>query len=174
MFIGIDVGLDGGIVTLDHAGNIIDQRVMPVVEVGKGRKIDLAELCGFLDAATGSALNGDSATVIIEQPGGHAPSAAGLRSMTYSFAVCEALCVAHGLRYHEVMAQKWQKEFWSKPKMPANKKFDTKAAALAECKKLWPTNEWRQVGKTGKLLKNAHDGATDAALIAEYGRRKNL
>ena len=95
--------------------------------------------------------------------------------MTYSFAVCEALCVAHGLRYHEVTAQKWQKEFWSKPKMPKGTKFDTKAAALAECKKLWPGNEWRQVSdKTGKLLKNAHDGICDAALLAEYGRRKNI
>eukprot|EP00919_Chromeraceae_sp_WS-2016_P041089 GHVR01098034.1.p2 GENE.GHVR01098034.1~~GHVR01098034.1.p2 ORF type:complete len:178 (-),score=22.56 GHVR01098034.1:1075-1608(-) len=174
-YIGIDCGLDGGIVTLDCAGNIIDQRVMPVVAMGKGRKIDLQALDSFFDVATGSALNGDAATIIIEQPGGHAPSAAGLRSMTYSFAVCEALCVAHGLRYHEVTSQKWQREFWSKSSMPKGKKFDTKAAALAECKKLWATNEWRQVSeKTGKLLKNAHDGITDAALLAEYGRRKNI
>ena len=48
IIIGIDCGLDGGIVTLDSAGNIIDQRVMPVVALGKGRKIDLAELSGFL------------------------------------------------------------------------------------------------------------------------------
>ncbi len=174
IFIGIDVGLDGGIVTLDSAGKIIDQRVMPVVAIGKGRKIDLAMLDEFFGHAEDDYLGGISATVIIENPGGHAPSAAGLRSMTYSFAVCEALCVANGLRYHEVMAQKWQKEFWSKPSMPKGVKFDTKAAALAECKKLWPGNEWRQVGKSGKLLKNAHTGTTDAALIAEYARRKNL
>ena len=97
IYIGIDCGLDGGIVTLDSAGNIIDQRVMPVVEIGKGRKIDLHELSDFLQMRLGKA-----PTIIIEQPGAHAPSAAGLRSMTYSFAVCEALCVAHGLRYHEV------------------------------------------------------------------------
>lgn len=175
-YIGIDCGLDGGIVTLDSAGNIIDQRVMPVVAIGKGRKIDLAELCGFLFGLNRDCLGYDTkhATVILENPGHHAPSAAGLRSMTYSFAVCEALCVAHGLRYHEVMAQKWQKEFWSKPASMKGKKFDTKAAALAECKKLWPGNEWRQVGKTGKLLKHPADGICDAALICEYGRRKNI
>lgn len=169
IYIGIDCGLDGGIVTLDSAGNIIYQRVMPVVEIGKGRKIDLHELSDFLQMRLGKA-----PTIIIEQPGAHAPSAAGLRSMTYSFAVCEALCVAHGLRYHEVLSQKWQKEFWSKPKMAKGQKFDTKAAALAECKKLWPGNEWRQVGISGKLLKNPHDGVCDAALLAEYSRRKNL
>jgi hypothetical protein len=175
IYIGIDCGLDGGIVTLDSAGNIIDQRVMPVVAIGKGRKIDLGALDQLLRHAEDDYLGGVVATIILEQPGGHAPSAAGLRSMTYSFAVCEAFCVAHGLRYHEVMAQKWQKEFWSKPKMPkGGKKFDTKAAALAECKKLWPDNEWRQVGKNGKLIKNAADGVVDAALIAEYARRKNI
>lgn len=174
-YLGIDCGLDGGVVTLDGAGNIIDQRVMPVVDIGKGRKIDLRALSDFFDAATGSALNGGSATVIIENPGPHAPSASGLRSMTYSFAVCEALCVAHGLRYHYILSQKWQKEFWSKPRMAKGQKWDTKAAALAEAKKLWPGNEWRQISdKTGKLLKNPADGVVDAALLAEYGRRKNL
>jgi hypothetical protein len=75
IYIGIDCGLDGGIVTLDSAGNIIDQRVMPVVEIGKGRKIDLHELSDFLQMRLGKA-----PTIIIEQPGAHAPSAAGALS----------------------------------------------------------------------------------------------
>ena len=173
IYIGIDCGLDGGIVTLDSAGNIIDQRVMPVVEIGKGRKIDLKALSDFLQMQLGKA-----PTITIEQPGAHAPGAAGLRPMTYSFAVCEAICVAQGLRYHEVLSQKWQKEFWSKPKMARGQKFDTKAAAFAECKKLWPDDEWRQVGisedfKSIRYFK-PHDGVCDAALLAEYGRRKKL
>lgn len=192
-YIGIDCGLDGGIVTLDSAGNIIDQRVMPVVAIGKGRKIDLRALSDFFSKwairqmaqSNGKVITEgegyviregmESVTVIIENPGKHAPSASGLWSMTYSFAVTEALCVAHGLRYHEVMAQKWQKEFWSKPKMPAGVKFNTKAAALAEARKLWPGNEWRQISdKTGKLLKNPADGVVDAALLATYGMRKHI
>jgi len=186
-YIGIDVGLDGGIVTLDSAGNIIDQRVMPTIKLGKGRKIDLAGLDHFLSfealrfkqmadfSQQGlQSTKSDLPTVIIEDPGGHAPSAAGLRSMTYSFAACESLCVAHGLRYHLVRAQAWQKEFWSKPASMKGKKFDTKAAALNVANQLWPGNEWRQVGKSGKLLKNPADGVVDSALIAEFGRRKNL
>jgi hypothetical protein len=177
-YIGIDCGLDGGIVTLDSAGNIIYQRVMPVVKIGKGRKIDLAALDSFF-AATVERMKWEQSfndvnpyrekpTVCIEQPGGHAPSAAGLRSMTYSFAVCEALCVAHGLRYHEVTAQKWQREFWSKPASMKGKKFDTKAQAYVECCKLWPENDWTATERSKKF----HTGLTDAALICEYGRRK--
>ena len=173
IYIGIDCGLDGGIVTIDERGQIIDKRIMPTVEDGKGRKIDLHALNSLLDLASGSALNNDSATVIIENPGHHAPSASGLRSMTYSFAVTEMACVANSLRYHDLLSQKWQKEFWSKPKMPKGKKFDTKAAALMAARKLWPQEEWRMPSsKTGKLLKNEHDGVVDAALLAEFGRRK--
>ena len=173
IYIGIDCGLDGGIVTIDERGQIIDKRIMPTVEAGKGRKIDLHELdrifmnCGFLNS------DNERPTIIIENPGHHAPSASGLRSMTYSFAVTEMACVANSLRYHDLLSQKWQKEFWSKPKMPKGKKFDTKAAALMAARKLWPQEEWRMPSaKTGKLLKNPHDGIVDAALLAEYARRK--
>jgi hypothetical protein len=164
-YIGIDCGLDGGIVTLDNVGNILDQIVMPTIKLGKGRKVNLLELCGYI----GRHSDRDT-TVCVENPGGHAPSAAGLRSMTYSFAVVEAFCVAHRLRYHDVAAKSWQAEFWSRPKMPKNKAYNTKAAALDVCTKLWPTNDWTATERS----KKAHDGLTDAALIAEYARRKRL
>mgnify|MGYP001212974240 CR=1 FL=1 len=165
LVIGIDCGLDGGLVTLDSSGDITDQRVMPTVKLGKGRKINLHELCGYILSFVGV-----KPIVCVENPGAHAPSASGLRSMTYSFAVVEAFCVAHNLRYNEVAAKTWQKEFWTRPKMPKGQKFNTKAAALSECRKLWPTNDWTATERSTK----AHDGLTDAALIAEYCRRNRL
>jgi hypothetical protein len=90
--------------------------------------------------------------------------------MTYSYAVIEALVVANGLKYHDILSQKWQKQFWTKPKMPKGQKFDTKGAALDVARKLWPKESWL---KTDRCTK-PHDGMVDAALLAEYGRRNNL
>ncbi len=160
--IGIDCGLDGAIVLLDHAGNIYNEIAMPVVKLGKGRGYDIAATIEAL-----SQYASDEWTVCVENPGKHAPGASGLWSMTRSFAIIETICVMHGFRYHEVTAQAWQKEFWSKPKMAKGQKFDTKAAARFAATKLWPG--WTPDGNA-----KIREGKIDAALIAEYARRKNL
>lgn len=166
LYTGIDCGLDGGISLVDTDGKLLQSMVMPTISNGKGRKIDLKTLNEYFDSASTYSIE----TFIVEDPGGHAPSAAGLRSMTYSFAVVEALLVAHELRYITIPSQKWQKEFWNKPKMPKGKKFNTKAAALITAQKIFPTEKWLK----SKRCTKPHDGMIDAALLAEYGRRKGL
>lgn len=166
-YIGVDCGLDGGISILNTDGDLVSRKIMPTASKGKGRKIDV---CGLADLFSRIGDLEHRQTFIIENPGGHAPSAAGLRSMTYSYAVIEALVVANGLKYHDILSQKWQKQFWSKPKMPKGQKFDTKGAALDVARKLWPKESWL---KTDRCTK-PHDGMVDAALLAEYGRRNNL
>ena len=164
LYIGIDCGLDGALAKLDKSGRILELLRMSTLKKGKGRKIDIATLSDYLhhQSHTGAL------TVIIEDPGGHAPSAAGLRSMTYSFAVTEAACVIGRIRYELVMARRWQAEYWTRPKMPKGAKFDTKAAALDAARKLWPAQDWTHSERAQK----PHEGFVDAALIAEWGRRK--
>lgn len=178
--IGIDCGLDGGLVTLDDRSEIVAMEVYPAVKAGKGRVVDLAYLNRFIESAATSQFD---VSVCIEDPGGHAQSASGLRSMTRCFTAVEALCVAHKLRYHTFASQTWQKEFWKRPKMPIigykdpltkkkpiRQKFDTKAAALLACGRLWPSQTFLPSSRHRK----PHDGLIDAALIAEYGRRNYL
>ena len=174
IFFGIDCGMDGAIARLDTSGQIEELRQMPTLKKGKGRKIDVAELAQSLELAKYT-LGIDSLrkpiarlTVVIEDPGGHAPSAAGLRSMTYSFAVAEAACIIRRIRHEIVYAKAWQAEFWKRPKMPKGQKFDTKAAALQTARKLWPEQDWTHSERAQK----PHEGFIDAALIAEWGRRK--
>jgi hypothetical protein len=162
-FIGIDCGLSGGIVEIDHAGNIADQQVMPTRKEGNKNKIDLKALSAYF-----SKVEKGHTMIVIEDPGGHAPSAAGLRSMTYSYAATEALVVAHSFDYQTVRAIEWQRHFWTKPKMPKGMKFDTKAAALNQAEQLWSGNDWTATERSRK----PHDGMIDAALIAEYARTK--
>jgi len=182
--IGVDCGLDGGVVSLDENSLILLREPFPAVKAGKGRKVDLRALSDIFSMFASSKYE---VSVTIEDPGAHAPSASGLRSMTYCFAVVEMVCVAHGLRYQTVYAQNWQKHFWTRPKMkiiryddknldkqgnpkPIREKFDTKAAALMACGRLWPNETWRLSSRHSK----PHDGLIDAALIAEYGRLNNL
>ena len=140
---------------------------MPTVPNGKGRKIDLHTLAATIKEIS---RHPDQYTFIVENPGAHAPSAAGLRSMTYSFAAVETMLAAHQLKYHVVLSQKWQKVFWSKPKMPKGQKFNTKAAALNIVNQIFPGEKWLKSDRCTK----PHDGMIDAALLAEYGRRQNI
>jgi len=161
-FLGIDCGLDGAIVSLEN-DRILDKISMPTIKESKKRSIDIEALSSFFN----SEFKRDFAYAIVEDPGPHAPSAAGLRSMTYSFAIIKALLVSNNIRYKCVSARTWQKEFFSKPK-GMKEKFDTKAAATICAKEIWPKEDWRRTLRSKKDF----DGFVDAALIAEYGRRK--
>ena len=80
-YIGIDCGLDGAIVTIEGE-RILEMLSMPTKKVGTKREIDIDVLAKLFD----SQFKRDFCFASVEDPGGHAPSAAGLRSMTYSFA----------------------------------------------------------------------------------------
>jgi hypothetical protein len=178
-YIGIDCGLDGGIAFLEP--QTLRTVIMPVdveiIKVGKKtkerRSINLLKLRDIIELCLRD--SSGELTAIIENPGGHAPSAAGLRSMTYSFAVTEMCCVMLGVKYETVLSQAWQKTFWTKPKLPKlpkgekrdpQEKFDTKAAALAVAVDIWPEHDWL----ASKRCKNPHDGMVDAALLALWGK----
>jgi len=157
--IGIDCGLDGAMAIISD-NRIVELVAMPTVQTGKRREIDIDILSAMFEQW---AMDSDMA--MIEDPGGHAPSAAGLRSMTYSFAIMKTLAVVHRIPFGSVMARKWQSKFWKKPLG----KYNTKAAALAAAESIWPVQDWRRTARS----KKAFDGFLDAALIAEYARRIN-
>lgn len=159
--LGIDCGLNGAIVALRDR-EIIDKVPMPTASNGKSKEIDIQRLSLVLKYYAEQ-----ENFLTIEDTGGHAPSAAGLRSMTYSFAVTKTLAVVHKMPFMAILAVKWQRSFWTRPKMASGHKFDTKAAALKKACELFPNEDWRRTERS----KIPFDGFVDAALIAEYGRR---
>lgn len=161
-YYGIDCGLDGAIVSLE-SDRILDKISMPTIKESNKRSIDIESLSFYFN----SEFKRDFAYAIVEDPGPHAPSASGLRSMTYSFAIIKALLVSNKIRHRCVSARTWQKEFFSKPK-GMKERFDTKTAALICANEIWKNVDWRRTTRS----KKAFDGFVDAALIAEYGRRK--
>ena len=139
-FIGIDNGLDGGFVRLDENGKIDHKCVMPVIKLGKGRAVDVIELQRLMPLDT------SEFSVLLENASKHSPGV------------------------DLINPQKWQRTFWTRPKMPKGQKFDTKAAALNAANKLWPATDWTKSERASK----PHDGIVDAALLAEFARRNQL
>ena len=162
LYIGIDPGLDGGLAAINDEGYIGELSPMPTRKVAKGRRVDERAVQDWLRNQVSTHAN---TVVILEDPGGHAPSAAGLRSMTHSFAVMETLIRIDRLSYHLVDAKEWQKMFW-----PRAKGTDTKAASIDTACKIWPEQPFLASSRSRKM----HDGMTDSLLIAEWGRRYRL
>ena len=156
IYIGIDNGLQGGIAII-HDGKL-ELQVMPVFSDGKRNRVDVVRLSDILMMR--------NAIVVYESVAGSKSVKAAV-SMADSFARVESVLMLNGLRREPVTAKKWQKTFWTVPKMAKGKKFNTKAAAINKAKQLWPEQDWRKNDK----CRIVHDGLVDAALMAEYCRR---
>jgi hypothetical protein len=161
IYIGIDNGLTGGLVALsDHPGEPIAMMPMPTRGKAKGNEVDAKAVRDWIFALDGSRL-----TIIIETPGKHSPGAQALCSMWDSYGAIRAILECCEWRHHRIAPQSWQKVM-----LIGCAKGDTKPAALSKARQLWPAETWLASPRCTK----PHDGMIDAALIAEYGRIKNL
>ena len=162
IIIGCDNGLDGGLVVMSKShGDIIAMAPMFCAMKSKGREVDATAVSQWLTKFG----EWKDMTVVLETPGKHSPGLMALCSMWDSYGVIRAICSVHGMRHHRIAPQTWQKVM-----LPGCAKGDTKPAALAKARQLWPDERWLRSERCVK----PHDGMIDAALIAEYGRIKGL
>lgn len=160
IYIGIDNGLSGGIVAVSGPGIIEKLWTMPTRGKSKGNEVDAEMMASFYDSWLR-----DEITVMIETPGKFAKGVQAISSMWDSYGATRAILESRGIRHHRITPQSWQKRM-----LVGCKKGDTKPAALARAKQLWPHETWLASSRCTK----PHDGLIDAALIAEYGRVSNL
>lgn len=162
IYLGIDNGLSGGLVAIsDHPGPPICMTVMPTRGKTKGNEIDATAVMEWMH------LIGPlpSITVILETPGKFSRGVQAISSMWDSYGAIRGICEAMRIRHHRITPQAWQKAM-----LIGCAKGDTKPAALARAKQLWPSESWLATPRSSK----PHEGLIDAALIAEYGRLKKL
>lgn len=172
MIVGIDNGLDGGIVALSPLAGLapIAKYRMPTrtivyparksTKAKSTREVDSRRLVAILSEIEGPR---DSITVYFEHCPFHADNAATMRSMAMSAGKILAVLEAMGFQQvRRILSFDWHPVILGK--IPQGK---TKGMAIAKANELWPDEEWFPSPKAGNL----HDGAIDAALIAEYGRR---
>lgn len=161
IYIGIDNGISGGIAVISNRRELTLHQ-MPVVKDGRKSRVDVLRLQSILEAHSGC-------HVSYERPAGSKSVTAAV-SMADSFARIDTLLCLLKIRREPLLATRWQRTYWKKPKMPRGQKFDTKAAALAAANRLWPTESFLATS----CCRKPHDGLVDAALIAEYARRAQL
>jgi len=152
--IGIDPGLDGGLAAITSDG--LKLTPMPVFDAGKRRYIDEPRVVNWLiDHAI------RNARVFIESV--HAMPHQGVVSM-FTFGTgwgqVRGICAGLGISYQLVRPQEWQREMLS---------GQPEGSEYLVASRLWPLTEWRASPRAIK----PHSGLIDAALIAEYGRRRS-
>ena len=159
MIIGIDNGLDGGVVAISkHTGAIIDKTIMPTFKRGGKREVDARSLYEWvmqLEQPVGSFL------VAIEEPLKHAKSSQAVRSMGISFGKIVGLCESRQWNHDCIDVHKWQKQI-----LGTIPKGHSKKAALQKANLLAPEESWLK----SKRSSTPHDGMIDAFLIACYAK----
>jgi hypothetical protein len=164
IYIGIDNGITGALVAIsDHPGPPIGMLPMPLKGKAKGNEVDAAAIWHWFRDDCGWSL--DQITAILETPGKHSPGTNALCSMWDSYGAIRGVLESRGIRHHRIAPQTWQKAMLGNVD-----KGQTKPAALAKARQLWPDETWLATPRS----KTPHTGMIDAALIAEYARIKNL
>lgn len=157
--IGIDNGLDGGIVAL-RRGLVFYQAAMPTLGSGK-RTYDIAQLANMLRALIGA--DRETMTFIERAQAMPGQGVSSMFSIGFGFGVWQGLLTGLRLPFEIVSPQKWQREMFV-----GINRDDTKAASALVAQRLQPTIDWRASPRCRK----PHDGMTDAFCIAEYGYRR--
>ena len=156
--LGIDNGLDGGLVLLMD-GKVSDTHIMPTVgEKGREKRAyDQEAIFRVIET-----LRPDHAFLEWAQamPGQGVTS---MFSIGFGFGLMQGLLVGRRVPTTLVRPQAWQKVMFA-----GQPKGDTKSTSYLVCSKAWPEIEWRRSEK----CRTPHSGLTDAACIAEYGRRQ--
>ncbi len=166
IFIGIDIGLKGGLCALSDVAGIdpISMLPMPVTDVldAYGKRQSQIDVRAVLDWLASLQTPPAKIRVAMEALPAHMDRASSLASLGVSYGLLCGMLLTRGIRPKPVAARQWQKELLGK--VP---KGETKAFALAKAKELWPDEDF-MLGR----CRTPHDGIVDGALIAEFLRRK--
>lgn len=140
---GIDPGLKGGIALINSEGELY---VRPYSET------KLLEICLHLRKL--------QCMCCLERV--HSMPKQGVAS-TFKFGVgygfIKGVLSACGIPYQEILPQRWKKEFGLN---------SDKMQSIEVCRSIFPTVNLKRTGR----CKVDHDGMAEAALMAEYARRK--
>lgn len=153
-YLGCDPGLDGGLAAITPEGLVL--RVMPAVAVGKRRQLDEQAIVQWLMQFSTA-----TSRVFIEAVGARPKQGVvAMFSFGTGWGLVRGICAGLGLPYELVRPQEWQGLMLSG--QPPGSEY-------LVASRLWPNAEWRASERSQK----PHDGLVDAALIAEYGRRRS-
>jgi hypothetical protein len=161
-FVGIDNGLNGGIVVLDDAQTVLYKYVMPTIMLRGKKEFDVKTIVNIFINLKGNYVK--DIHVALEQA--HVRPVSGKRACFTTgggYYLMQGILTTLGISFEIVPPRKWQKELLS------GLGTDTKQASIMYCRQKWPQVKWTATEKS----KKDHDGLTDAACLAVYIFRCN-
>lgn len=167
IYVGIDVGGDGGIAAVDREGSVVFKSGIPRI---KGDNV--IDYLGIVDIFEEVLDLGDRMGVraVIEDVHSLFGMSAGSNfNFGHIKGFKEGVLKTLGIQYELVPPKMWQKVMWEEGDvvLKENKRTkDTKATSLNAAIRLWPNEDFRKTSRS----KVPHDGIIDAALMAEYCR----
>ena len=162
--LGIDNGISGAMVMLED-NRVIGRLVMPTIPApnGKGNEYDIATILMALDSWKPERAVIERAQAMRLGSEGQVQGVVSTFNIGKNYGIMLGILAAKGIAYEVVHPKTWQKMLFD-----GIAKDDTKAASAIVAQRLWPGVDWRATER----CKKPHDGLTDAACIAEYGRRR--
>lgn len=167
-FIGVDLGLKGGIVIINEKGLIEYKCVLPIL----GERLDARKVAAIIQ----SFMKQGPCHVIFERfKGFFGYSKSSATSISRQLGTIEAVVSMLGTPSTQLIPQTWQKEMWTGTKIVMKKekgkmKKDTKKTSLNAAKRLYPSESFLATKRSSV----PHTGLVDAFLLGMYGWRKNL
>jgi hypothetical protein len=160
IIIGIDNGISGALVALSaYSGMVLDSILMPTRTNGTSRECDAIAVCEWIEKFQYS----DEVAVALETPSKHSPGTLALCSMWDCYGAIRGILESCGIRHVRIAPRTWQSVM-----LGVVPKGETKAYARAKAREIWNDEDWLATPRS----KKAHEGLVDAALIAEFYRRK--
>lgn len=162
VFVGIDNGLNGGIVVIDDCQVVLYKWVMPTIKVKGKNEYDVNEVVDIFVRLKSK--HDSNIYVALEQA--HVRPVSGKRACFTTgggYYLIKGILSCLSISYEIVPPRKWQKELLS------GLGTDTKQASILYCKQKWPSVDWSPTERSTK----AHDGLCDAGCLAIYSFRRN-
>lgn len=168
-YVGVDIGMEGGISLLNQDGKLMDCQPMPTIEVlvntKTRKKYNLQEINQLVKEWSSNnkiIMSGMERLKPIPKQSSQTGFSLGGGSMLF-----KELFTILGLPFVEVEPRDWQKEIFDSMGVQYNKK-NLKQASILAAKQLFPSADF----KPNEKCRKESDGMSDSALIAEYIRRK--
>lgn len=161
LYIGIDNGLDGGIVAINNKQEIIGKWIMPTIKLKKRREFDVRRITEIFEEL----VRMSRGMYVVLEKAHVRPISGKVQCFTtgFGYGMFQGILGTLQTSYEIVQPKLWQKELLK------GLSSDTKEASIMFCKHKWPKEDWTPTEKSRK----PHDGLTDAAAMALYCYRLN-
>lgn len=163
IFVGVDPGLSGAIVALDHGGRIMHISLMPIGIEELPDYDELVTIFRNLRFTYGE----KNMHIYVERAVSFGMGLTGAFNYGQGFGILRCSLRQLMLPYTLIEPRKWTKEIYQ----GIDQNLKPKVQAQIAVERLFPKAELPIVGKK---TKKPHEGVVDALLISEYGRRQAL